>query len=509
MDISKLILQQIGDTLTGNRPSLEEFCKKYLSHHFALPMSEFHTDLMRRLQELATLRGQREVWMAPRGNAKSTILSLASVLYDICYELERYEIIVSDTHAQGKQFLSDVKLELEQNELLKRDFPHATGVGRKWSEDEIITKNNVMVTALGMRGKIRGRKFGNWRPTKIVIDDPENDESVISPRQRERTMTWVIKGALAAGVTGYTNIVIVGTVINADCLVQNLRSMAGWRSRVYSSIRTWPDRMDLWDAFEQIYYDDQTEGRTQARAFYEANKAEMDKGAVVLWAAKEDLYALMCMRCDLGHLAFESEKQNASINPAQCRFPANWFDNIWWDALPMLPGDDNRKDAAWKIYGGCDPSLGKDAKKGDYSPIVTIYWRYGHGPVYIDCDMGRQPPSATIDKILDLDTRLHFNCFAFEVNGFQSVMAAELEKKSAEKHQGLPLVMVQHTDPKVIRIERLGRYLQAGHLKFKRGSPGVKMLLKQLMMFPIGDHDDGPDALEMVMDCIEQRVARK
>jgi hypothetical protein len=50
-----------------------------------------------------------------------------------------------------------------------------------------------------------------------------------------------------------------------------------------------------------------------------------------------------------------------------------------------------------------------------------------------------------------------------------------------------------------VRIRRLGPHLSARRMKFKDKSPGTKLLVDQLREFPIGDHDDGPDALEMAM----------
>ena len=50
-----------------------------------------------------------------------------------------------------------------------------------------------------------------------------------------------------------------------------------------------------------------------------------------------------------------------------------------------------------------------------------------------------------------------------------------------------------------MRIRRLGPYLSSHRVRFKTGSPGTKLLVEQLQEFPIADHDDGPDALEMAL----------
>ena len=49
------------------------------------------------------------------------------------------------------------------------------------------------------------------------------------------------------------------------------------------------------------------------------------------------------------------------------------------------------------------------------------------------------------------------------------------------------------------RIRRLGPYLSSRRIRFKSDSPGTRVLVEQLQMFPVADHDDGPDALEMAL----------
>lgn len=50
---------------------------------------------------------------------------------------------------------------------------------------------------------------------------------------------------------------------------------------------------------------------------------------------------------------------------------------------------------------------------------------------------------------------------------------------------------------KIVRIRRLTPYLAKRQIRFKGGSRGARLLVEQLRDFPNGDHDDGPDALEM------------
>ena len=63
----------------------------------------------------------------------------------------------------------------------------------------------------------------------------------------------------------------------------------------------------------------------------------------------------------------------------------------------------------------------------------------------------------------------------------------------------LPLYTINNTVNKLVRIRRLTPHLAAGRIRFKGDSPGARLLVEQLRDFPNGDHDDGPDALEMAL----------
>ncbi len=67
-----------------------------------------------------TARGARLAVAAPRGHAKSTIVSCAYLLWCLCYGLERYILLISDSGDQANDLLSHAKEELTGNPLLGR-----------------------------------------------------------------------------------------------------------------------------------------------------------------------------------------------------------------------------------------------------------------------------------------------------------------------------------------------------------------------------------------------------
>jgi predicted phage terminase large subunit-like protein len=79
----------------------------------------------------------------------------------------------------------------------------------------------------------------------------------------------------------------------------------------------------------------------------------------------------------------------------------------------------------------------------------------------------------------------------------------------------MPMYGLNNLVKKIVRIRRLTPYLAKGQIRFKGGSKGARLLVEQLRDFPNGDHDDGPDALEMAIrlacemlaqpqDCVEE-----
>lgn len=76
-------------------------------------------------------------------------------------------------------------------------------------------------------------------------------------------------------------------------------------------------------------------------------------------------------------------------------------------------------------------------------------------------------------------------------------MASEIERRGRELNCPLPIYHCVNQISKVVRIRGLTSLLARGILRFRRGSRGARLLVDQLRDFPNGDHDDGPDALEM------------
>lgn len=462
---------------------------RYVGSGFSRPPSRFHSWLVSELDPLHRRRGTKLNVLAPRGAAKSTWVSFAYPLKAALHEEEAFILLLSDSGEQADKYLESIRLELESNEAILRDYPQAAGVGPVWRQNRLRLRNGVVIESLGTGAKIRGRKNRHQRPTLVISDDLQNNEHILSPTQRERSWEWFVREVSAVGTTD-TNYLTVGTGLHREAISCRLRSTAGWRSETFRSIMEWPVRMDVWREWEAILHHwDDPDREATARVFYDTNRAEMDRGAVVLWPERESLYDLMSLRASIGPAAFEAEKQNNPVNPTACEWPDDWFDHaaFWFDEWPT--------DLVVKTIA-LDPSKGRDASTGDPSAIVT----YGvdvRGLEYVEADVKRRPVDRICEDFVEAVRVGKPEAAVLEANGFQELLAAPLRQAAAKAGVTLPLRLCENMVNKHVRIRRLTQPLAERRMRFKRRSPGTQLLVQQMRDFPVGDHDDGPDALEM------------
>ncbi len=513
-DFAGELQQRIRETRRdATRSSPEAFARIYLPAHFGLKPSWMHIELFDLLASATRERNARIAYAAPRGHAKSTVVSLAYVLWSICFRTEPFIVLISNTGDQACDLLATVKTELETNQMLLADFPEATErpgarpAPERWRRAEIVARNGVRVTALGAGQKVRGRKHREHRPSLIILDDVEGENDAQSADLRETKLAWFTKSVMKAGTTATTNVIIVGTLIHYDSLLAKLvgepgagETIPGWLSQKYQAVEKWATREDLWEKWAAIYsYRDEHEGQGGAQAacaYFEANQEAMLEGSQVLWPERESYYELMEMRLRDGAASFDSEKQNEPIDLKNCFFDPEKIH--YWDdeyrSVDELIADLKSKSS---IYGACDPSLGKEGRSRDDTAIVTILRHSPTGILYVlDADIKKRKPLETIQAILEYHRVRQFREFAFETNQFQDFLANELARASHAQGVRLPLYKIAHTKDKLGRIQSLEPLITGGFLRFSRTQ---RQLIEQLRQFPKAAHDDGPDALEMAI----------
>lgn len=520
---------------TGER-SLRAFARAYLPHYFKHEPSAMHLEIADELERMVEDRGSRLAVAAPRGHAKSTLVTLGYILWCVLYGHEKFVVIISDTSDQARDMLTHIKHELEGNQRLVEDFPEACeqpglkAPAERWRKDDLITRHGVRVMAIGSGQRLRGRRFKEARPTLIVLDDAENEESVRSPEQRTQKLEWFTSTVCKAG-TGSTNMVAVGTVLHTESLLAGLldgKKLPGWKALRYKALLEWPSRMDLWESWERVYnLTEEYGGRTgpgAATAYFTANRAAMEEGARVLWGPVDPIESLMTVRTRDGAASFEREKQNEPGGMENTLFRPE--DIHYWDEDPRPDRPTSMVDADERVYRaataeeligklgysgsvviGVDPSLGLPGKGHDNSGVVVLLRDSRTKVRYVlHAAMVRLRPDELLAHILQLCRQYQATRVAFESVHFQSVMANNLKQAlDRASLNGVYVQEVKQTASKLSRFQAMQPLIAGGRVLFSRRQLN---LLTELMQIPHGSHDDGPDALELSLRCAERGLFR-
>ena len=434
-------------------------------------------------QRLDRARGTRTALAAPRGEGKSTVVSLILALWALLTGRKRFVLLICDVSQQAETLLAALKAELEANPRLRADWPEACGEGRLWRDGQIVTRGDAMVLARGSGQRVRGLRHGPHRPDLVIGDDIESDESVRSLEQRRKTAKWWRAAVLnVGGPARDLDVVAVGTVIHHDCLLASLLASALWESAKFRAIVLWPDRMDLWDEFAAIA---RADGEEAALEYHAARREEMGAGAEVSWPEAQPLEELMLLRAE-DEDAFATERQND---------PAAGSDAIFRDSIRYW----TERPAAMLTFGAVDPSLGRAGAGRDPSAMlvggVDASTRDRPALHVLEASIRRRQPHEIIAAAVELQRRWDCRLWLVEAVQFQEYFRQELARQSALAGVPVPAAPTTPTTDKRLRIESIQPHMRNGLILLHRDQ---RTLIDQLTYFPNADHDDGPDALEML-----------
>lgn len=513
-------LKGLGDTVERNeairircKTDVEFFAKFFFPHYATHPFNEFHLDFFEACKTIE--RAYRRAWASPRGSAKSVQATLIKPIHDVCYDLEQFLIIISSTDDLAVGKLKDIRDEVLSNDTLRHIYGLYFETKKPGAEKFVIYSpiGKTLFVARGSGSQIRGIRFGPKRPTKIILDDLEHSEKVYSQVQRGKTENYFKEDVGKVG-DEKTNIEFVGTILHRKSLLSETLKNPAYRSKKYKSIKKWPERMDLWNKWEEIAMELGNDNRLDdADQFYYDNKEAMDQGAEVMWPSKEPLLHLFKEKLEIGRQAFFKEKQNEPMGAEE-----RVFERILWyrdtakgpqilETGEVVPWDYLRD----SFYGALDPSAGErkptQTKQPDFASMVMGY-KDPKGRLFVHKDWTkRKPPSKQIEAIFDMHSEFNFQKFGVETNLFRNLLIKNIveERKRRESQRGgrllkIPFYDILNTENKDKRIHRLEPKVTHGWILFNENLSAE--FQNQLLDYPYVDHDDCLDGLEMLWNLV-------
>jgi len=495
---------KISDTLDPNEKHLRVltqsndfhyFRNTYFPHYYTLEgKSGLQDDLEETYYKIVDKdkhSGLKFAKAAPRGNGKSTDASIVFPLWCIVNGFKNFITIFSDAIELTETLIESIKVELEENDRLRADFPEAVGMSKVWKIGEIVTNNNIKIKGFGSGKRVRGIKHGVYRPDLAIIDDLENDTNVRSRKQRDKLEEWLDEAIDNLGrVDGSMDILYIGTILHRDSVLARKLKLKFWHPAIFRSLISYPTNMHMWEEYTNIY---KYEGVNEARNYYLDNKSLMDEGAVLLWDAVS-LELLMQKRA-ANTKAFQKEQQN-NPNSENQKFDSSKFQKISPTQMPKLD----------YIYMFVDAK--GDSDQGDFCGILAGGVSLATQKLYIFLSkQERIKGKPVVTKVVNMLNEMKVYMLGGDKNGGFYMLRDWIKDECFKQGIPAPLMRFTHwTENKEDRMGELEFPIDDGDIIFVGDHPE---LFNQMDDFPESENDDLHDPLSAVYRMSKLRRLKK
>lgn len=430
----------------------------YFPQYISFSTAPFHKELFSITEDQ---ENQLASIVAFRGSAKSTIITMSSVIWSVIAKPQKkFVVILSLTQAQARQHLRNVKMEFEGNPLLRSDFGTIDESTEEWGSFSLfLPAYNAKIIAVSMEQSIRGIRHMSHRPDYIIGDDIEDQNAVKTKESRDNTYNW-FKGEITSLGDEKTKIILIGNLLHEDSLLMRVKKEieAGTLSGI---IREYPF---------------------------------MGESGVPLWRSRfPDNTAIEKIKNKIGDEKTWQREYMLKIIPDEDQIiKKEWIH--YWDELPM-----QRTDFRYSVIA-VDPAI---SEKGDYTAMVIlhVFGRLHNLKVFVDAKIINQhlsfPDSINMIKNLAVNNKLKKSRarICVEDVAFQRSIVQELERQNFKAH-----AMSIKGMNKRERLTSISMLFSQGKIFFP--NKGAEQLIQQLLYLGVEKHDDLCDAMTLGLNYV-------
>lgn len=447
-------------------------------------MPAFHKDLYEDLKFKHGLVGA--LWIIFRESAKTSLAKI-KIIHAICYSQKKFIIWVSFDKDKAEANLYDIALELQTNKNLIADFgqlfyekQQEDKFSQKKSIREFITANKIKVKAYSTGESTRGEVYGEFRPDLIILDDIETMKTIVSEARTNQVIEFIDE--LLAGLSGDANLLVLGNRLT------NSGSIAYLEKKV---------RALRW-IIRDIAVKDEHDLITWSDKFVETD-AEADELNVGIADPKERKISLETKQKTLGFTVYNREMMNKPLTDEEREFKLPWLSHTYHA--------DDIKDKVLNRYITIDVADSKDKDEAvrkqthDDTATAIVDWDIENFWYIRYLKLKQMNAPEVVDWIFYLWQTYKPAKIGIEKKSFEDQIKPYLALKSEELGVYPVVEELKHGGNRKedrIRGALQGRF-QAGKIKFDvNATDDTDKVKEQLLDFPKGDHDDGPDALAYI-----------
>ena len=431
--------QETGDEITFSSAHFE-WCE--LAQRYVRPISDFEPGEL------------RDAIVAPRGLGKSTWWFLIVPAWMAAHGHRKFIAAFANSDKQATDHLSTFKRELENNALLRSDFPELCAPAKRPSGTTVsdsqhmyVAASGFVLSASGIDSQVLGLKVGNRRPDHLILDDVEGTEGNYSPAQKENRLKTITSGILP--MNNLASVTMAGTVAIPGAIIDDVA--AKQRGEQYPA---WVDD----ERFVPRYYDIiQTDDGGTERS---------------LWPERWTM-------------AWINEYRHTRSFRSQYRNDPAAADTAFWSGDDFVYRDD--VPITHQLLS-IDPAVTTKAKS-DYTALAVIgYSRPANACVVREARQVKVPPGEKLRELVlsFLDEYPEIGGVVVETNQGGDTWLAILHDLPVKVHT------VQQTRPKEVRAGSLLAKYQRGRVFHERR---LHQLEAQMLKFPLDTHDDLVDAV--------------
>lgn len=450
-------------------------------------------------QDLTSLKiGDKYACVAPRDSAKTTLVNLVFPLHQLTFGYLRFLLMISESENQSMLNLETLGNEIEFNP--KYNFFFGDRMGKTWGKEskEIIIRRHdnipdetAKVLIRGTGQKVRGLKYGPWRPSSI-IDDGEGDGNTVTEAARFKFRRW-LNGAVRPGsADGF--LAFIGTIIDIESYLNRIAGSGAWVKGKYR-IKGWKHRF-----FQSILQD------TKPGEFIGEGKEILDKNGVpkVLWESRRPYKWMVNRREELkseGDIQFFfQEYQNIPTDDTFRIFKKAdiqyWDGDVvydkklqsWFLSLKEIKGrfehDDIDIDKAFpaNIFIGVDPASSEKIR-ADYTVIEAVAIDNRNNGYVLEYFRGQVNPMDGATKLWemmnkyaphkDVNTNRQLKMVNIEKTGHE-MLASYMLKMSRESGRYFNIQPREAIGTKAYRIMELQPRFAQGGIFIKEDMPELE-----------------------------------
>lgn len=457
---SKLVNRMMKDKLVRTsitKDSFLYFFHFYYAHYVKYETADFQKEIIHNLEKSST---ENMYVVAFRGSGKSTMVTTAYPIWAILgKQQKKFCVIFCQTRTQAKQHMMNIRTELENNELLKKDLGPFQEQSDEWGSYSLVfNKSGARITVASTEQSIRGIRHNEHRPDLIICDDIEDVQSTKTREGRNKTYQWLYGEIIPAG-DRKTRLIIVGNLLHEDSLLMRIKEDIE-NDRSKGVFKQYPlldnENVCLWP------------GKYPTEKDIEEEKLKV--ASEVSWQRE---YLLRIIPSD-----------------DQVIYPE------WIQFYDELPGINHR--AYRGTYAGADLAI-SEKDSADFTAIVSAH-------VYSRCEKMRIYilPNPIVQKLnfpAQVELMKNFKNTQMPLSSdtlFVESVAYQEALPQMLEFNGIEAEAVKPKGDKRTRLSLTSTSIKSGMIKFPRH--GCEQLIEQLVGFGVEKHDDLADAFSLLIN---------